>query len=616
VDFFQAQEQARRRSGLLVALFGAAVVGIIAVVYLVAHVGLRGQIGLDPLLLAQVALGVGVVVGAGSATRIASLRSGGPAVAEMLGARRVAPDTTDVEERKLLNVVEEMALASGTPVPAVYVLDREEGINAFAAGYTIHDAAVAVTRGGIESLTRDELQGVIAHEFSHILNGDMRLNVRLIGLLNGILLLAIIGRGIVYFGPRGGGRRGRDNGAGYVVLIGIALLLVGYIGVFFGKLIKAAVSRQREYLADSAAIEFTRNPDGLAGALKKIAAASSGSRIHDHHAEELSHLFFANGLKGSLFGFLSTHPPIDERIRRLDPSWSAADGPIDRPRHAEAAAEHGLEGAAASAALSPLALAASAGKPRPRHLAYARELLESLPGEITVAAHEPGGASALILALVAAGSSAPLPPRFFEADGGGEMTTRVRDLLPRVESLSPASRLPLVDLALPALDRLSPAERATLHERVERIASSDGSVRLFDLAILNILRRRFQLAAGGAGVEGKRHDRVTDPEALLLSALAWAGAPRDQGSAAEAFTAAAVHGAGGMPSMIPRAEIRVERIEAALAELAEAPPADRRRLLERGAAIVLHDRQLAVAEVELLRAISEALDCPLPPIVA
>ncbi|MDR0788248.1 MAG: M48 family metallopeptidase [Gemmatimonadota bacterium] len=322
MDFFQAQEAARRRTAVLVALFVAAVIGIILVIYAVAHIAIGPEVPvLDPALLLWVTAGVLVVVLAGSGIRTASLRQGGAAVSELLGGRRVQPDTTDVHEHRLLNVVEEMALASGVAVPAVYVVDGEEGINAFAAGYSLNDASVTVTRGALLAFNRDEMQGVIAHEFSHILNGDMRLNIRLIGTLYGILLLSVIGRILLQFGPRGRSRNRDNNGGNAVILIAIALLVVGYVGVFFGRLIKAAVSRQREYLADSSAVEFTRNPDGLASALKKIATAPYGSEIRNPHAEELSHLFFADGLKASFFGMLATHPSLDERIRRLDPTW-------------------------------------------------------------------------------------------------------------------------------------------------------------------------------------------------------------------------------------------------------------------------------------------------------
>src|SRR5690606_28971990 len=249
-------------------------------------------------------------------------RQGGSVVAGLLGGLPVNPATDDPDERRLVNVVEEMAIASGVPVPAIYVLPGEESINAFAAGYGVHDAAVAVTRGALKHLTRDELQGVIAHEFSHILNGDMRLNIRLIGLLHGLLLLALIGRVLLRSGGRSRGRRKEKGGSVQVALIGLGLVLLGYIGVFFGKLIKAAASRQREYLADAAAVQFTRNPEGIAGALKKIGALGAGSRIVHPRAEELSHLYFASGLRSSFAGLFATHPPLVERIRRIDPSFS------------------------------------------------------------------------------------------------------------------------------------------------------------------------------------------------------------------------------------------------------------------------------------------------------
>jgi Zn-dependent protease with chaperone function len=329
MDFFEAQDVARRRTLLLVILFAAAVVLIILIIYIIVYylTGPHPGAVFDPILLAIIAGGVLLLVGAGSGYRTLQLRRGGPAVAELLGGRRISPTTTDPAERRLVNVVEEMAIASNIPAPAIYVLDGEEGINAFAAGHSPADAAVTVTRGALRSLTRDELQGVVAHEFSHIFNGDMRLNLRLMGLLFGILLLAVVGRILLYAGPRGAYRGGgrRRGGGGQVVLIGLALLLVGYIGVFFGRLIQAAISRQREYLADAAAVQFTRNPQGLEGALKKIGASlvagGPGSQIANAHAEEANHFFFARGIGGLVTRLFASHPPLVERIRRIDPSF-------------------------------------------------------------------------------------------------------------------------------------------------------------------------------------------------------------------------------------------------------------------------------------------------------
>jgi Zn-dependent protease with chaperone function len=262
MDFFEEQALARKRTLRLVLLFAAAVVGVVVAVYFLAMIfytagatdaaGVAyvtgdydnvGKLALsfwDPGVLLFAVGSTATVVGLGSLYKIAQLRDGGPAVALSLGGRKVDPDSTKLEERRLLNVVEEMAIASGVPVPEVYVLDREPGINAFAAGNTTSDAVIGVTQGTLQLLRRDELQGVVAHEFSHILNGDSRINLRAIGLLHGIFLLALIGRFLTR-----GSMHSRKKGGGGVALIGLGLLAIGSIGVFFGRMIQSSISRQR-----------------------------------------------------------------------------------------------------------------------------------------------------------------------------------------------------------------------------------------------------------------------------------------------------------------------------------------------------------------------------------
>ena len=323
MEFFEHQARARKQTTVLVVYFVAAVVGIIAAVYLASllifYFTQPGRPGApppelalwNPQLLLYAVLGTLAVVLAGSLYKTAVLRKGGSAVAETLGGRLVDPGTLDPDERKLRNVVEEMAIASGTPVPKVYVLDHEPGINAFAAGHTPEDAAIAITRGGMSLLDRDELQGVIGHEFSHIHNGDMRLNLRIMGVLFGIVCLAVIGRVLLY--SRGG--RGRNP----MMFLGLALIVIGAIGIFCGRLIQAALSRQRELLADASAVQFTRNPDGLSSALQKIGGV--GSKLESAHAEEASHMYFENGIGKPLFGLMATHPPLEQRIRAIDPGW-------------------------------------------------------------------------------------------------------------------------------------------------------------------------------------------------------------------------------------------------------------------------------------------------------
>ncbi len=322
MDFFEQQAKAHRKTKWLVIYFVMAVAAMIAANYicmmLFFYVGMqkdphhryddepRPRISFwDSRVFVGVSIITIAIVGIGSAYKTSALSSGGSAVSEMMGGRLINTNTTDADERKLLNVIEEMSIASGVPMPQVYVMDEENGINAFAAGHKPGDATVSVTRGCMKLLSRDELKGVIGHEFSHILNGDMRLNLRLMGTIFGILCLAILGR-ILLQTVRGG-----DRGKNPLPIVGLVLLIIGYIGVFFGRLIQAAVSRQREFLADASSVQFTRNPGGITGALKKIGGLGEmGSRLSHAHAEELSHMFFGNGVSEAFIGLLETHPPL------------------------------------------------------------------------------------------------------------------------------------------------------------------------------------------------------------------------------------------------------------------------------------------------------------------
>ena len=419
MDFFESQETARRKTGLLVFYYVLAVFLIMVAVYAAfafAFLGIkakarssRGEAEIryedmwNPTLFMGVIAGTLLVVISGSLYKIHQLSGGGEAVAQLLGGRPLSRNTTDLNERKFLNVVEEMAVASGTPVPRVFLLDQEQGINAFAAGFSPADAVIGVTRGCIQQLTRDELQGVVAHEFSHILNGDMRLNIRLIGVLNGILVVALIGYGVMRATLYSGSRtRSRDKGSGmHFALFGLLLMVIGYVGVFFGKLIKSAVSRQREYLADASAVQFTRNPSGIADALKKIGACVQGSRIENSSAEEASHFFFSNGLKSSFINLMATHPPLAERIRRLDPAF---EGDVrransGRPGPSSSAPVEAVSGLSRFA-VDPGEVTARIGAPQAEHLAYAVGVLAALPDMVQEAAREPFGARAVIYSLL------------------------------------------------------------------------------------------------------------------------------------------------------------------------------------------------------------------------
>src|SRR5208282_3509511 len=412
MDFFAQQDKTRRKTKLLVFYFALAVAALIVAVYFASLVIFTGaqshyhrhgeepQFALwNPQLFLGVAAGVLTVILIGSGYKTIALAQGGSVVSEMMGGRPVNPNTTDPDERKLLNVVEEMAIASGVPVPQVYVMDTEDGINAFAAGHKPGDATITVTRGCMKLLSRDELQGVIGHEFSHILNGDMRLNLRLMGIIFGILCLAVIGRVHLYTRSRSS----KDKNP--LPLLGLVLIIIGWVGVFFGRLIQAAVSRQREFLADASSVQFTRNPAGLAGALKKIGGLSYGSKLEAAHANEASHMFFGNGMGESFFHLMDTHPPLAERIRAIDPSFdggfppvSIAEPeviarrvappplrpPIPFPFPGTPRAQGGLAGLAPPV-IAAQAVMADAGTPTLAHLRYAEGLRVAIPESLRAA---------------------------------------------------------------------------------------------------------------------------------------------------------------------------------------------------------------------------------------
>jgi Zn-dependent protease with chaperone function len=640
MDFFAAQDQARRRSRLLTTLFGLSVVGVILVIYVPVNFALTAG-RFDPAVLAGVAIPVAAVILGASWWRLRSLRAGGARVALLLGGRRILPNTTSPKERQLLNLVEEMALASGTPVPPVFVLDREEGINAFAAGYSIHDAAVAVTRGCLERLGRDELQGVIAHEFSHILNGDMRLNIRMVGLLFGLLVLTVIGRGLLRTGAHRSARR-NDAGAA-VVMAGLVLLIVGYIGIYFGKLIKAAVSREREYLADAAAVQFTRNPEGVAGALKKIGSTFPGSRIEDHHAEELSHLFFAAGMRERYFSLFRTHPPLERRIRRVDPAW---DGSYDVEARAAAAPseESGSRGSTAASApagssaaavtlgVPAAAVLASLGAPDARHLDLARALLARIPDRLRDAAQDPEGAPALLYATLLAPEPGPTRTRQLRevaAQDGAGMAARVEALAGDVATAGRDARLALVDLALPTLGALPDVDASHLRRTAHRLLQAGGEVGMLEYAVVHILDRHLPPGRERAvGVREKIHSLqpIRTEVALVLSALAHSGSrtggsavgeeARAAGAAEAAFAAAVSRLPESLHDLTLTAAQAMDlpAVDAALRRLERAAMPVRQRVVDACVHCVAADGLIISEEAEGLRAVAEALDCPLPPL--
>lgn len=634
MDFFERQDKARRSTKALVFYFTLAVIALVLAVYaVIALVFGRGHFW-QPQLFLWVALATGGVILVGSVSKVSELSSGGSSVATMLGGEPVNPNTRDPDERKLLNVVEEMAIAAGVPVPQVYVMNREPGINAFAAGYSPSDAVVGVTRGCIRQLKRDELQGVMAHEFSHILNGDMRLNIRLIGLIFGIMCLAVVGR--ILLQVRGSGR---DRNP--LPIIGLALLAIGGVGVFFGRLMQSAVSRQREFLADASAVQFTRNPEGLAGALKKIGALARGSELESAHALEANHLFFGNGTR-SFSGLFASHPPLEERIRRLDPSFNgdfssvkiAPEAPDVEPPAAsggarppilfpfpQPAAASGLAGLAPTVVL-PAAVLPSSEMPTAGQLRYATELRQAIPPALEQAAREALSAQAMVFALVLSADEVLRAQQFaIVADrASSAVADETRKLFPTVSAVAARARLPLADLALPALRLLAPVQYARFREALQAVIEHDQEIDLFEYVLQKIVLRHLEphFTVVRKPVVQFYSVKALVPDAMvLLSALAYVGAA-DASGAAAAFIRGAqpfAYAANQPLALLPNAECGLDQVDAALGRFAQAAPQIKKNVLKACAQTMAADGVIQEREAELLRAMADALDCPLPPFV-
>lgn len=659
MDFFEHQDRARKKTGLLVFLFALAVGLIILTICTVVGVAIvmgddSYDYGNDPLTQAirsvqhnwyffvYIALFTIVVIFLGSLYKTSQLSSGGQVVADMLGGRLVQPGTGGLAEQRLLNVVQEMAIASGTAVPPVYVLENEKGINAFAAGFEPDSAVVAVTRGALDYLNRDELQGVIGHEFSHILNGDMRLNIRLIGLIHGILVIALVGyylmRSLGHIRPSSSNRK---EGGGLLAILlallvaSITMIVVGYIGVFIGNIIKSAVSRQREYLADASSVQFTRNPQGLADALAKIGGLKKKARIDDPHAQEISHMFFANALRSHMF---STHPPVTDRIERIMPDFEASFDqvkPVDGPRGAAqsraavsaAAPVSAAEVVAAmqpspevmeSAAVDPARVVSTIGSLEDDHLEHAAAVLAMIPDELKQVVGESYGARAVIYALLLDANDQVQKAQLARLRGYAEdMSYRQTLTLAEVVRTVPdVARVPLAELSLTALRSLSPhqydAFRANLQALVEADQQVDQSEYVLWTMVVRHLDQHFGLRKPPR-VRFYSLSAVDEPLQTVMSTLARIG--YDQSHEVEAAYWAGMNELGRKSPLLPRDACSLNRFDKAMQQLARTTPAIKKRVVRAATACVLADARTTVREFDLLRAVSATLDCPMPPLV-
>lgn len=656
MDFFEHQDAARKNTRIMVILYMAAVAGVVlavdlmlAVVYVKSGgVRLVPGTGVGQLLRAVPghlyvwgALGTMAVIFTASLVQILRLAQGGPAVAQMVGARAVSQDTRDPLEKRLLNVVEEMAVAAGVRVPQCYVMDEEPGINAFAAGYDVGNAVVAVTRGTLDTLSRDELQGVIGHEFSHILNGDMWLNIKMIGVLSGIVFIGGVG-GFLMRSVRSGTNSRSSSG---LFAIGLALFVIGYIGMFFARIIKAAVSRQREYLADASAVQFTRNPDGIAGALDQIRASGRGALITNRYAEDMSHMFFGQGITTWMAGLFATHPPIEGRIARVRPGFHVPRYRQERARfvapapiEAEFGAGSGFAGApsAVSQSGSDGKRASDSGHPWGRSAGesaklvgtldagkvnHAARLIARLPPDVNAAMHDPGGACAVIVALLLApkGSVLEVQLEAVHALGDASLAVQAQSVLPSLQRLGRGKDLMLIDLSLPAIKSATPAEKQRLVAALVAVIRADRRVSLHEFVVLTFVKTQLSPRARPGAGKGRPLSALRDEIVLLMSLVAHAGRrsgpePALDRAVEEAFSAGALIVGMADTQLLAKDGLSLDATGNALERLRSVAPLAKAILVKALFAVVSADGTIRLMEAELMRLIGAVLDCPLPPL--
>lgn len=666
MDFFEQEVRARKQTRRLLVLFGLAVLVVVVLTNLVlafiveafAHpelpgpwwnpfaflanaLALFGEALLNPLhflqlignpyCIAWVTLITLASIILGCFYKLRQLSDGGSVVAELLGGRRVEPETADADEQRLQHVVGEMAIASGLPVPDVYVLDNERGVNAFAAGYTRDDVVIGITRGGLNLLTRDELQGVVAHEFSHILNGDTRLNMRLMALAHGLFWPTILGRVLMYGSSEAPapGESILDENDELTVLptapLGVLLVIIGSLSLPFVRVIKSAICREREWLADAAAVQFTRHPAGIAGALKKIGGLWKHGRLDIPSAEIASHLYFAESAYDPWFAFMSVHPPVAKRVRAID---STFDGRFPKVKmlapnqyERDQAYEHVLARTMALDRKLPDKFEANAGDITADCLKQASLMRLGLPPEVQAALLDPTGATAVIYALLLSDdvSVQAKQLQILRANSGPELLEETTSLAPQIRALGDRYKLALAEFAVPTLRQHVREIYTGFGQTIQQLIESDGAIELFEYAVMKLVARRLQARFEGPDLNPSRYGRVQDvlPEcALLLSALAHVSQD-DESEARKAFDVGSgfLDALGAQIQFVARDDWDLAKVDTVLTRLAQCPAAVQRNILLACGKTVATDGRVTERAAELLRAIADSLDCPMPPFV-
>ncbi len=659
MNFFEHQEKAKKKTFWLILYFIVAIIGIIffidlvfvgALIYAQPELYLQGGAnynindglaGVKQHAVLELAMMVGatispiiiLIIFIGTIWKMSSLRGGGIAVAEMVGAKEISPDTTDFLEKRFINIVEEMSIASGVHVPKLYVME-DEAINAFVAGIKPDDTVMVVTKGALNQLSRDELQSVVGHEFSHIFNSDMQISLKLMGILGGLLLIGQAG----YFLLRILGRTrssGSKKGSGQILIviliIGLGLFIVGYIGLFFGRLIKSAVSRQRELLADASSVQFTRNPQGLVFALRRILKSEKGTYLDSKNVEDISHLCFCTPRWIMFSNLLATHPPLEKRIELLDPQGQYKNLPLkdlrqdkkedEKPTKRANIEPLGIIGGAAVLAgtmvIHPQDVAQSIGNPTPDNVLIAQALLAKIPPSLVVVAHDTEKVALVFYALILSynvdkmnGIQAELSKKM-DADN----IKQVISLASLIDGSPKNIQLPLLDISLPAFKRKTESQRKEIFENCKAI-SNIGDKNLFQFTLL-VLIEKATIDKLPRQERSKYNDfKDLIPEvSQLISVILKVGAKNIE-TENQDFTKLMKNFTSDQITRPDINENEANKLQAVLTKLGLLSPLCKQKLIKVLLECISQDNVVNLSEAELIRAIAASLDCPIPPIVA
>ena len=660
MTFYERQHQAKRKTWVLLSYFILAIIFIIVAVNAVIYLTLFfsdshrvmsvSQWVTTPISWGIAAITLAVII-SGSLFRYAKIRQGGDAIAVWAGGRLVSKQTQNSLEKRLLNIAEEMAIASGTHIPRVYILEEEAGINAFVAGYTPNNTILAITKGALENLTRDELQGVIGHEYSHVLNSDTRINLNLMSILAGILLIGQIGESLL----RGASRRRyyssrNDKNSGGQVILGLALMAIGYMGLFFGRLIKAAVSRQREFLADASAVQFTRNPYGIGGALFKIGQIQQGSELNNLHAEEMSHMCFGETIKVSFAGLLATHPPIEERLKAIDTSlparmrsrlnqgklttanettpFNTADSNFGMVNTETQSLSSNFSGSSphtagkASVATSGEShfkidkdqVKQSIGTLSTAHVDRAQLLIQKIPDQLFHIAHDLLLADSIIYGLVLTTMSThgKQAIALIERETNKERSDATVSVYKSLRELPPEIRLPILEIAISTLEEMKPDGRQQIISLTKTLIELDSKFTLYEFIYVSLVDKYLSLASQTKhSAPIKSYRQVENAIAVLLAAIVLTS-EANATSQKEIYHQALAGFTNKNYQQLLTHPPGLETLNKAMELLARLTPLLKQPLVDACVDCILNDNHVARNEINLLRAICERLDCPMP----